>query len=142
VSTMIHEYPPADELGDARRLPDDKDCPHWCPSQHAEHFLEVVGDTVYEASQHFAGVAEMTLGELRNYIDGRLSRPGGSHVDVALIQYPHPSTNGGFNGPPLVELELSTIRREQSASVELTTGEARSLAAALLRAAELGEDLR
>lgn len=116
---------------DERTLP--KTCPSWCTTDHAQDLAQ--GATMWDACQHRAYLGDVFLAELSN--SGRVWRPGGGWFDVALQQDPHPTENMGNGTDPLVRVwtqEGSGLTRE--ATLRLTTGEARVLAAKLLSAAD------
>lgn len=142
--TYVHAgRPPVDTLGEGQRqLP--RWCPRWCEEDHRQ--LVVDGASVFEASEHRRYVLEMHSSTLHNPVDGRVERIGTGEVDVFVRQEPHPYLQDCGNGSPLVEVvvcpggELS--RRASAAAVPLTAGEARSLAAALVVAADFADGLR
>lgn len=136
---------PEDTMGELRALPIKRDCPSWCGTDHARLYAE--GTPLFQAAAHARCVYEAGLSTVRNPVDGRVERVGAGEVRVNVRQDPYPHSDGGsINGAPLVEL-LTTPGGETSsarlmAQLDLTAGEARSLAVALTIAADHADGLR
>lgn len=119
-----------------------KICPSWCsggPEGHQEALME--GCDVESASVHLSPDLTGSQGEIRNYVSGDVSRHGKGGWRVQLRQ----QARGRFDEMALIEVELH-VRTDAAPSyvhteLELTTGEARQLAAQLLHLADQ-EDLR
>jgi len=125
-------------------LPDS--CPDWCLNQHRESLEE--GCTLEEASRHVSRGFEGHLKTLSTAVDKpRVARRGGGGWKVQL-QAEH-GDNGGWPRFPTVSLEVTIAEgRPEHGSLSyhhdvlrLTSGEARTLAAQLLRLADM-EDMR
>jgi hypothetical protein len=116
-------------------------CPSWCTTDHTEDLED--GATMWQACVHRRDLGDVTLCELRNPVDHRTWREGGGSFDVILEQDPHPDSQGGVNGDPLVRLRVQEgLGFDHSlAQLRMTTGEARVLAAGLLAAAERADVL-
>ena len=136
---------PEDTMGELRSLPTKRDCPDWCSTDHAILFAE--GTPLIAAAAHTRYVYESQMSTVRHPVDGRVERVGAGEVHVNVRQDPHPYKDGSSrNGAPLVEL-LTTPGGEGSsiqmmAQLDLTAGEARSLAVALTVAADHADGLR
>lgn len=112
-------------------------CPAWCSRNHAEYFAENVGLlSQTEVSTHYAYAGEDHLHQLSNPIDHRIEREGGGDWSLEIHQLPHPTSSGGHNGPPLIELAVRAPSRVRPNQIEMTSGDARVLAATLLAAAD------
>ena len=145
-STYVHagRYP-EDTLGEDRALPKGSDCPAFCTTDHALVFSE--GSSWLQSAAHRRQVFESPLSTIRHPIDGRVQRVGAGEVAVNLRQDPHPEYDGASrNGAPLVELHAraggESTGNHRVCGVELTAGEARSLARALAVAADYADGLR
>ena len=119
-------------------------CPRWCIDEHAQSYQEVGGD-VETCAEHMGTGPEVRLYEIRNPYSGRLEREarGGWHARLRQTPYLH-SAGHLTEDEPLIEFHVDEYGPGRncsggSAYLNLTTGEARTLAAALLRLAEDGE---
>ena len=136
---------PEDTMGELRTLPIKRDCPAWCGTDHARLYAE--GTPLIDAAAHTRYVYELQMSTVRHPVDGRVERVGAGEVHVNVRQDPHPHKDGSSrNGAPLVEL-LTTPGGEGSsiqmmAQLDLTAGEARSLAVALTVAADHADGVR
>jgi hypothetical protein len=116
-------------------------CPSWChrrPGQRFEHGTDPE-DVLEEITgpEHTRGVGGLLLDEIRNQVSGAVLRPGQGSVELTVRRADR--SDGGC-GLPVVEVtHLSAGGPGGYDTVALTTGEARSLAAALVRAADLVE---
>ncbi len=115
-------------------------CPSWCrrrPGQRFEHGTDPE-DVLEEITgpEHSRGVAGFLLDEIRNQVSGAVLRPGQGSVELTVRRADR--SDGGC-GLPVVEVTHLSAEPGGYEAVALTTGEARSLAAALVRAADLVE---
>jgi hypothetical protein len=116
-------------------------CPSWCerrPGQRFEHGTDPE-DVLEEITgpEHTRGAGGFLLDEVRAQGSGVLLRPGQGSVELTVRRADR--ANGGC-GLPLVQVtHVSAGGPGGYDTVALTTGEARSLAAALVRAADLVE---
>jgi hypothetical protein len=114
-------------------------CPSWChrrPGQRFEHGSDPE-DVLEEITgpEHTRGVGGLLLDEIRNQVSGAVLRPGQGSIDLTVRRA---DRAGGGCGLPVVE--VTHLPADPGGdTVALTTGEARSLAAALVRAADLVE---
>ncbi len=86
--------------------------------------------------EHTRGVGGLLLDEIRNQVSGALLRPAQGSVELTVRRADMAS--GGY-GLPVVEVRHLSAGPGGCDTVALTTGEARSLAAALARAADMVE---
>ena len=107
-------------------------CPSWCSVDHAAPD-EIAYEATRQARSHARTVSGFWLHQLRIGMSGRLVRPAGELVEVAVEQV---EADGGERAPGTVNVGL--VGEE---SIRLTSSEARSVAAMLLRAADLLEEL-
>ncbi|QWC85526.1 hypothetical protein KLP28_01720 [Nocardioidaceae bacterium] len=123
-------------IEDRDRLP--TSCPSWCAGQHVQALEE--GCPVEDASVHTGPDFPGRLPRAVNAHSDETIREGGQSYEVGLTATP---TNPHWFGPPIVKLR-STGTRDCPGFVELPMlpSEARSLAAHLLRLAELAESER
>lgn len=119
-------------------------CPSWCIDEHAEAYRE--GCDVETGAEHMGRGPEVRLYEVRNPYTGRVEREARGGWQARLRQTPYLHNAGHLTeDEPLVEFGVDEHaphgegRSGGSAFLKLTTGEARTLAAALLRLAEEGE---
>ncbi|GEP38452.1 hypothetical protein NPS01_21150 [Nocardioides psychrotolerans] len=127
---------------DRAKLP--KFCPSWCtsgPAGHAEAMLE--GCDLESASMHLSADIGGQQDEIRNYVTGEVVRPGKGGWRVQLRQQVRP---GHRLDVPLLGVEChiresATPTAYVRTELNLTTSEARKLAAQLLHLAD-AEDLR
>ncbi|WP_109507223.1 hypothetical protein [Nocardioides speluncae] len=108
-------------------------CPPWCTADHAAVYAES-GDWVL-AQLHTRSGGSDFLDEIRNPIDGRVMRRGGGEYQLRAEQEASP-TGRGFLTTPVVNLRVTG---PPAVAVELTTGEARSLARQLEHLADAVE---
>ena len=114
-------------------LPDARSCPSWCDKAHTDALAEGTGWE--DSRQHRTSGGAEVLTEL-GYAD-RPVRVWGAGWDLTAKQ--RPSTRGGGSwGPPLIGLDVneSSIVPGRRAAIELTSGEARVLAAQLAAMAD------
>jgi hypothetical protein len=105
--------------------------PSWCDRAEHEQFLAENILTPAEQWTHFHAAGGTWLPELRNWASGKVMRPGGATWFAQAIRRDE-TVGEHFFGAELIEVEVATVHHERRASVELTTGEARVLAATLL----------
>ncbi|MQA78086.1 MAG: hypothetical protein GEV10_06345 [Streptosporangiales bacterium] len=109
-----------------------RDCPAWCGGHAA-------GDPDDDGTTHSAFVPELSLLEIRNHVRGQVERPGGDTVGLCLRQESDPDGPGNLN-IPLLYVDVSGRGRipgqRQSVEVQITSGEARSLASMLVALAD------
>lgn len=111
-------------------LPDTRQCPQWCDKQHAEALAEGNG---WERSQvHHAAAGGNCLSALR-YADRHI-RDWGGGWDLTIQRHPL-GPDGGFRGPALIELDAHEPNHT-GVALYITSGEARTLAAQLIAAAD------
>lgn len=103
-------------------------CPTWCLGEHEKAVAEGIAP---EDIDHGSVDLTMRVDTIVNRSTGQVLREGRGTLTALLKQ---PMTPAPFGGYPLVELEVNSER------VDLTTGEARRLAAMLLHLADQ-EDL-
>jgi hypothetical protein len=130
-----------EQLHQLRRV--SKMCPTWCSGQHEQALIE--GCDFDDAARHISRDSGGYLHRISNEYTGEVLREAGGSWNAELRQstrlfHAIPTDAVGL-GLPLVNLDVREVREDRHERVELslTTGEARSLAAALLRLAEAGE---
>jgi hypothetical protein len=107
-------------------------CPSWCTRGHLRALNE--GNSLEASAEHVGRATGGHLPELRSHGDGHLTRRGGGSWELVTVKEPMPD-GLGQRTEPAVEFELRDWR-PQDARVQLTSGEARVLAAQLLHAAD------
>jgi hypothetical protein len=124
---------------DAALLP--KYCPSWCTKDHAEDLAD--GATAEEARQHLTGGPGDYLREIRNYsITGTTSRVMRKDSGAWDLNITQEERVLGYFDEPTINLESSSAGHENRVTLQLTSGEARSLAAALVHLADKLLELR
>ena len=130
---------PADHLEDSDQwLPDPRSCPSWCKGEHAQVLAE--GNDIEDAQEHEGRSHEYVLPELRNYVDKRVTRLGGAswHMYPRVRPWNH---LGGAVDQPTIRLSLEVLgivdQPQAVDPIELTSGEARTLARHLLNLADV-----
>ncbi len=120
------------------------DCPTWCAGGVKEHRQALDEGCTVEGIKHRTDDLCTRLDRLTNaYQPRQVLRDCPAMVTVQLVQPGQPTPFGSY---PLIEVEISVFQGEgenlhhRSTNLELTTGEARTLAAQLVYLADL-EDL-
>jgi hypothetical protein len=111
------------------------ECPDWCDGDHSHP--EAPGIEA-EGIEHFTGIGGGILDEIRGSQDGRLLRRGGGMWDLSLVRL---DRWDGRNGVPLMEFAFTDVNSDHRVVLRMTTGEARSLLAAVGQGCSQGEDL-
>lgn len=110
--------------------------PAWCDRvTHLEYARENDGLLdAREMTAHYANGGDTFLTELRNQHTGDIKRDGGGSWDLTARQYLNEpfDDRAGNATPPLVQLMVSDSGVSQHAVIDMTTGEARVLAAHLV----------
>jgi hypothetical protein len=105
-------------------------CPRWCEGGHKEALAE--GNSVEDSAEHLRGAGGGQMLEMRNPVDGRVTRPYIGGWNLSIRQRPFP--NGmGLLTEETINVELDTPLR----TIPLTSGEARILSRQLERLADL-----
>lgn len=104
-------------------LPDH--CPPWCDRTHAQALVE--GNSWAESQEHLHGGPGAGLDELRNPIDKRVVRPGGGGWNLEIRQRPM-TESGGVLDEATVNLAVDSPNHTTAITLQLTSGEARTLA--------------
>lgn len=132
----ITETLSTDASGDG--LPGPQSCPSWCNGEHAQVLAE--GNSSEDAQEHEGRSHEYVLPELRNYVDKRVTRLGGVRWHMSPRVRPWNRLGGAADQPTIrVSLEvLGLVDEPQPVDpIELTSGEARTLARHLLDLADV-----
>lgn len=110
-------------------------CPAWCDrDEHIEYVKENDGVlTAADAVSHRAHGGDAFLWELRT-VRGGIARDGGSGwtLDVGQQMLEPGSAYTGYAHEPLIELGARHATLSESATISMTTGEVRVLAAHML----------
>jgi hypothetical protein len=112
-------------------LPDSRHCPSWCDRTHAEALVEGNGWEDSQVHRTYGGgdcLTGLTHAE-------RPVRDWGGSWNLDAQQRPL-NEHGGFWGPPLITLGVSSAAADLYTNLELTSGEARVLARQLIALAD------
>ena len=116
---------------DNRWLP--SHCPSWCDNDHAEVFAD--SEDWEAAQEHVGGGPGGYLSVMLNPIDKRVIRAGGAGWDLDIRQ--RAMESGGFLDEATVNLDIRPAGGPASrAQLQLTSGEARTLARQLVAMAD------
>lgn len=111
-------------------------CPAWC-KDHLDYVDENQGLlTAADASTHRRHGADVVLDEIRKPNGSEVTRDGGPRWEITAVQRMREPFTGyvGYETPPLIELLVADSGLGLTpAFIEMTTGEARVMAAHLLR---------
>lgn len=109
-------------------------CPSWCIQGSAGHQQALdEGCTIEEAREHISEDRGEILPHISNPFTDHVLREGGASWRAEL----HADNLPGWYGRPYVRLEVSSSKRPiEFLHLDMTTGEVRDLAAALLQCAE------
>lgn len=135
---MTTTHDPLDRHVERERLP--QRCPDWCSDEHARSLEE--GCSVEDASQHTGPNVGHRLASLSNAHTGQPLRRGGAGWEVKLLA---DYDGGHFHWrAPYVELatdepDIEGTGMRGRVRMDLMASEARSLAAVLLRFADLAD---
>lgn len=106
-------------------------CPPWCHGQHAQAYRE--GCSFRDAAEHLSYDHGDFMTRLSNPYSERVEREGGARWAVQLRQHTHLWQDERVGlALPFVQLEVAEGRGGSRSVMQLTMGEARSLAAVLL----------
>ena len=114
---------------DGKEVEMPKYCPAWC-KEHADYVLENWGLlTAEEIHTHRSHGIDDFLADLANPVSHQVTRPGGGHYDAHI-------RCGSRTGEAVIQFALFTLRGPR-VDLDLTSGEVRTMAAQLLKLADI-----
>ena len=114
-------------------------CPKWCEGEHGEPG----GGADADGLHHYGMARDLRFEDITNAIGGRMLRRGGTSIDLILTR--HDLWNACY-GLPLLEMSVQAFTYSDETGIptgrdildlHLTGGEARTLARALERLADV-----